>query len=179
MATASTGLNGSLSLLLVDPLDLHVLWKKTKLDPQSQIPADAGHRFYSMVLADINKDGKQEILLSTAACQHGRIVAFDPAGKMLFSKADARIPDVPYRMNLLEHVKLPGDEFLAGQFANILIIYNLDGSCREVVTMPDAYANRAFDPVTRTLYLGSSVSGGDEIVSVRLDRPGWQQRWPR
>jgi hypothetical protein len=80
-------------------------------------------------------------------------------------------------MNLLRHVTLADDEFVLGHFGNVLVLYNLDGTCREVLQGPYSFANAAFDPATKTLYLGSAVPGGDEVVALRLDRPGWRQAY--
>jgi hypothetical protein len=172
VATTTLALNGKLGLSLVEPRDLSRLWSLENLGVYAP---NSGRRFFSMALVDLNHDSKQDILLSGTWGDNGKIQAFDQAGKQLFVKSDPRIPIIPYRMNLLVPVKLADDEYVIGQFANILIVYNLDGSCREVVTGPYAYSNAAFDPVTRTLYCGSEVSGGDEVVAVHLDRPGWQQ----
>jgi len=173
VATTSSGLNGKqMALSLVDPQDLSRVWTTNNLGVYAP---NSGRRFFSMAIADLDHDGKQDILLSGSWGEHGKIYAFDQAGKQRFAQSDARIPDVPYRMNLLVPVKLPGDEYIIGQFGNILTVYNLDGTCREVVTGPYAWANAAFNPVTRTLYCASEVSGGDEVVAVRLDRPGWQK----
>ena len=172
VATASTGLAGVLSLMLIDPADMKVLWNRTNL---GSFAHNSGRRFFSMVLLDMNRDGRQDILLSNGWGENGKIFAFDHTGKQLFETSDARIPKVPYRMNLLSHVKLPADEFVLGLFANVLIVYNLDGSCREVLTSRYDFSNGAFDPRTRTYYLGSSTSGGDGVYALRLDRPGWQK----
>ncbi|MCL4402808.1 MAG: hypothetical protein M1436_09130 [Acidobacteria bacterium] len=171
VATASSGLSGVLSLLLVDSADLKVVWKRTNL--ASNVP-NSGRRFFSMALLDMNKDGRQEILLSNSWGEHGKIFAFDHEGKQFLQKSDERIPNASYRMNLLTHVKLPAEEFVIGLFANVLIVYNLDGSCREVLTSHYDFSNGAFDAQTRTYYLGSSPSGGDGIYALQLDRPGWQ-----
>jgi hypothetical protein len=172
MATTTLALNGNLGLSLVDPQDLSRVWSLSDLG--KYVP-NSGRRFFSMAVLDLDHNGKQDILLSGTWGDYGKIYAYDGAGKQLFVRSDPRIPVVPYRMNLLVPVKLPGEEYIIGQFGNILIVYNLDGSCREVVTGSYAYANASFDPVTQTLYCGSEVSGGDEVVAVHLDRPGWQK----
>lgn len=136
-------------------------------------------RFFSMAMMDVNHDGREEILLSGSWGEHGRIYAYGYDGSLLFSACDPRIPDVPYRMNILVPVSLDNDAFIIGQFANILIVYNLDGSCREVVTGPFAYTNATYDRESQTLLCGSSVSGGDEIVAIHLNQKGWQQAFQR
>ncbi|MCL5745472.1 MAG: PQQ-binding-like beta-propeller repeat protein, partial [Acidobacteria bacterium] len=109
VATASSGLSGVLSLLLVDPADLKVVWKRTNL--AKSVP-NSGRRFFSMALLDMNHDGRQEILLSNSWGEHGKIFGFDHEGKQFLEKSDERIPNASYRMNLLAPVKLPSDEFV-------------------------------------------------------------------
>lgn len=172
VSIASSGLTGWLGLMLVDPSDLRVLWTK---GPLGTYGYDSGKRFFSMLIADVNGDKKPEIVLSNSWGEHGKIFAYDQEGNALWTKSDPRIPNVPYRMNLLRHVKLPDDEFLVGVFANVLIIYNLDGSCREVLSNRYDFANGSFDPASRTFWLGSGVSGGDDVHGLHLDRPGWRK----
>ena len=172
VATTTGALAGTLGMNLIDPGDLSLVW--TQSDLGSYAP-NTGRRFFSMAILDLNHDGKEDIMVSGSWGQHGKIFAYDQEGQLMFEKSDPRIPNVPYRMNLLVPVTLPNDEYIVGQFGNILIVYNMDGSCREVVTGPYAYANATFDPLTQVLYCGSSVSGGDELVAVHLTRPGWQQ----
>jgi len=172
VATTTGALAGTLGMNLIDPVDLSIKWTRTELG--SYAP-NTGRRFFSMVITDLNHDGKEDILTSGSWGQNGKIFALDQRGQAMFIQSDPRIPNVPYRMNILVPVKLPDDEYIIGQFGNILIVYNLNGSCREVVTGPYAYANAAFDPLTKILYCGSTVSGGDELVALHLDRPGWQK----
>ncbi len=172
VATTTGALAGTLGMNLIDPVDLSIIWTRSELG--SYAP-NTGRRFFSMAITDLNHDGKKDILTSGSWGQNGKIYALDQRGQPMFIQSDPRIPNVPYRMNILVPVKLPEDEYIIGQFANILIVYNLNGSCREVVAGPYAYANACFDQVTKTLYCGSSVSGGDELVAIHLDRPGWQQ----
>lgn len=172
MATTTGALAGELGLSLLDPKDLSLLWTLSNIGVYAP---NSGRRFFSMAMVDIDHDGKQEIALSGSWGEKGKIYAYDGLGKQRFAKSDSRIPDVPYRMNFLIPVKLSNDEYIIGQFGNILIVYNLDGSCREVVTGQFAYSNASFDPFTRILYCGSEVSGGDEVLAIHLDRPGWQK----
>ncbi len=172
MATAASGLSGRLSLFMIDPSDLKVIWRKVNLGSHAH---NSGKRFFSMVVCDLNKDGKNDILLSDSWGEHGRIFGFDHSGEALYDTTDAVIPNISYRMNLLDHVRLPGDEFIMGHFGNVLIQYNLDGTCREVIRGPYSFADGCFDAVTRTYYMGSSVSGGDAIHAFRLDTPAWKK----
>ncbi len=172
VATTTGALAGKLTISLFDPVDMKQIWSRTDLGAYAP---NSGRRFFSMVTVDLDHDGKQEIVCSGSWGDHGKIYAYDSQGDLLFAKSDPRVPNVPYRMNLLVPVKLPNDECIIGQFANILIVYNLDGTCREVVTGPYAYANAGFDPATRTLYLGSSIAGGDAVHALHLDQAGWQQ----
>ena len=143
VATASAGLSGVLSLLLVDPADMKVLWNRTNL---GTFAFNSGKRFFSMLLLDMNRDGRQEILLSNSWGEHGKIYAFDHTGKQFLATSDPRIPNVSYRMNLLSYVKLPGDEFVLGLFANILIVYNLDGSLPRGPHQPLRFFKRRLRP---------------------------------
>ena len=172
MATTTGALAGTLGLSLLDPAQLKFLWTRNNV---GEYLPNSGRRFFSMAMMDLDHDGKQEIALSGSWGEKGKIYAYDGEGNQRFATSDPRIPDVPYRMNILVPVRLPQDEYIIGQFGNILIVYNLDGSCREVVTGQFSYANASFDPITRVLYCGSEVSGGDEVVAIHLDKPGWQK----
>ena len=172
VATTTGALAGQLAMHLIDPSDLSIKWTHRELGSYA---SNTGRRFFSMAILDLDKDGKDDILTSGSWGQHGKIFALNYWGQPMFIQSDPRIPNIPYRMNMLVPVKLPNDEYIIGQFANILIVYNLNGSCREVVTGAYAYSNACFDPITKTLYCGSSVSGGDELVAVHLDQPGWQK----
>jgi len=169
---ASSGYVGKLSLLLVDPLDLGVLWQKNDL---GSFVTNDGRRFFSMAIVDVDGDGRQDIVLSGGWEEHGKISAFNHEGNQIWTRSDPRIPNVPYRMNLLSPVRLLREEFLIGVFANILILYNQDGSFRETLTCRYDFANGAFDSRTRTFWLGSGTSGGDDVHCLHLDRPGWRE----
>jgi len=174
VATTNRGLSGTLSLLLIDPADLQVKWKRTNLGTHAH---NSGKRFFSMAILDLNRDGKEDILLSNSWGENGRLFAYDHSGAQLYTTNNKRIHNISYRMNLLDPVKLPNDEYVIGHFGNVLIRYNLDGSCRDVLTGPYSFADGVFDPVTRTYYLGSSVAGGDGIYAFQLDDPGWTQAY--
>jgi outer membrane protein assembly factor BamB len=175
VTTTSSARSGTLSLLLIDPSDVKQLWRKTDLGQTSA--GQARRRFFNMLVQDVNHDGADEILISGGNDENGIIYAFGPEGKNIFVKSDPRIPNISYRMNLLRHVKLPNDEFILGHFGNVLIVYERDGTCREVIQGTYAMADAWFDPALRTLFMGSSVSGGDGIYAFRLDQPGWQEKF--
>ena len=173
VATTSGARSGRLSLLLIDPSEGKQLWRKTNLGKLSA--GQARRRFFSLLVQDVNHDGADEIMLSGSPDENGIIYAFGRDGEQRFVRSDERIPNTAYRMNLLRHVQLPDDEFILGHFGNILIVYETDGTCREVLQGPYAMADAWFDPTLRTLFMGSSVSGGDGIYALRLDRPGWKE----
>jgi hypothetical protein len=174
VATTNRGLSGNLSLLLINPANLDIKWMKSNLGTHAH---NSGKRFFSMAVLELNRDDKEDILLSDSWGEHGRIFAYDHTGRQLYTTTDKRIPNISYRMNLLDPVKLSDDEYVIGHFGNVLIRYNLDGSCRDVLTGPYSFAEGAFDPVTSTYYMGSSVSGGDGIYAFQLDDPNWPQAY--
>lgn len=166
MATTNRGLNGRISLMLMDPVDLQIKWTQNEVGTG---------RVFSMAILDLTGDGKEDILLGSGRGARGRIIAFDQTGTMMFNSADDRIPNIPYQMNLLDPINLPEDAYVMGHYANTLIRYNLDGSFRDMVYGPYSFADGAYDPVTFTYFMGSAVSGGDGIYAIQLDDPDWQQ----
>lgn len=172
MATTSSGLTGILKLFLVNPADLSVHWQRTDLTTPGMNP---GKRFFSLLIDDLNHDGKAEVVLSGGWRENGIIYAFGARGETLFAKSNRQIPNVPYRMNLLRKITVPGDEYVLGHFGNLLIIYETNGDLREIVTGPYSFADSCFDAEQKTLFMGSAVSGGTEIYAYRLDQPGWKE----
>lgn len=174
MATASSGLSGSLRLFLIDPQSLAVVWEKA-------IPSGsgihAGKRFFSMLVDDLDKDGKAEVLMGGGWKENGSLQAFNHKGDLLFSKDNRKIPNIPYRMSLLRKITLPNDSFIIGHFGHLLIVYETDGRLREIIAGPYSFADSCFDPESHTLFMGGAVSGGTEIYAYRLDRAGWQKAY--
>jgi lambda-carrageenase len=174
ITTADRGLSGTLSLLLVDPGTLEIQWEKTDLGTHAH---NSGKRFFSMVILDLDDDGREDILLSNSWGENGKIFAYDGSGNEMYTASDEQIPNISYRMNLLKHIDLPNDDYVLGHFGNVLIQYNRDGTCRKVLTGKYSFANGAFDPETSTYYLGSAVSGGDGIHALQLNNPEWEQAY--
>lgn len=170
MATASSGLTGILKLFLLNPRDLSLQWQLANLSHPGMNP---GKRFFSMLLTDLNKDGKDEVVLGGGWRENGVVHAYNDKGELLFSKSDRRIPNIPYRMSLLRKITVPGDEYMLGHFGNLLILYETDGALREIIAGPYSFADSHFDPELRTLFMGSEVCGGTEIYAYRLDQPEW------
>lgn len=174
MTTSSSGLTGLLQLFLLNASDLSVRWHHPNLSVRGMNP---GRRFFSLLLTDLNRDGKAEVVIGGGWRENGAIHAYDQQGKLLFTKSDRRIPSIPYRMSLLRKVKVPGDEYLLGHFGNVLILYETDGTLRETITGPYSFADSHFDEESKTLFMGSEVSGGTAIYAYRLDQPGWKRAY--
>ncbi len=125
---------------------------------------------------DVNQDGRDEIVLTDHFERCGIFYAYDYRGQKVLTSSSKGIRRRPYRMNLLTRVTLPGKqgERIVGLFGKRIIVYRLDGSIEQTVTGPYSLACAAYDVQSATLFLGSSVSGGDGIYALRLDRPGWK-----
>ena len=170
MATTDGGLNGELSLHLLDPADLTVVWHRKDLGTHA---SNSGKRFFSMSVGDLDHDGLEDVVMSHSWGDHGRISAWNGDGQALFDASDPRIPNIPYRMNRLIAIERTEDAFLLGLFGNVLIAYGLDGSLRQLVRGSYSFADGAYDPHLGRLYLGSSVSGGDGLYAFDLTDPAW------
>jgi hypothetical protein len=174
MVTTSSGLTGILKLFLLDPRDLSVHWQHANLSIPGMNP---GKRFFSVLIDDLDHDGKAEVVLGGGWRENGVVHAYNHEGKLRFSKADPKIPNIPYRMPLLRKITVPGDEYLLSHFGNLLILYETNGTLREMITGPYSFADSHFDAELKTLFMGSAVSGGTEIYAYRLDQPGWKEAY--
>jgi lambda-carrageenase len=174
IATTSTGLTGNLSLILLNPNDMSQVWKKTGLGVSS---ANSGRRFFSMIIADTDKNGKDNIIVSNSWGDKGLLYGFDETGtQMLTNTTNSNVPGASYRMPLLVNVDVDGtnNDFIFSVFANVLIIYNADGSYNSLIDSKYDFSNGAYDPQTNTFYLGSSPSGGDGIYAFDLGHADWK-----
>lgn len=131
---------------------------------------------FSMLPADINRDGKDEILMTDHFEKRGIFYAYNHKGEKVLTSSKKGIRGRAYRMNLLTHIPAAQtkDDRIFGLFGDQLIVYRLDGSIEKIVTGPYAHACGLFDRETRTYFLGSSISGGDGIYALKIDRPGWE-----
>lgn len=174
VATTSSGLSGKLSLMLLDPETLNPLWSKTNLGSSGH---NSGRRFFSMIVFDLNHDGRQDIVLGGSWGENGRILGFDYKGEQILDSSDPMVPRRAYQMNLLTRVNLKDSigESIFGLFGKYLIIYNHDGKIQTLLKSNYDFTNAAFDSQTSTYYLGSSPSGGDGIYALHLNRKGWQK----
>jgi len=174
VATTSSGLGGELSLMLLDPETLNPLWSKTDLGSSAH---NSGRRFFSMIIFDLNQDGRQDVVLGGSWGDHGRILGFDYRGEQISDSSDPMVPSRAYQMNLLARVNLRDSigENIFGIFGKYLIIYNHDGKIQTLLKSNYDFTGGAFDSQTSTYYLGSSPSGGDGIYALHLNRKGWQK----
>lgn len=135
-------------------------------------------KVHSLTSCDANGDGLDEIVLSHSYEEAGRLSFYDGLGREIPSQFRApRRFAWAYRMNLLAHVRIPDDDFFVGLYGNELILYNPDGSCREILVTSIVPAAVAFDQSTSTLCLGSSISGGDSISPIDLSDPKWRHQF--
>jgi lambda-carrageenase len=166
VATTTSGLIGNITLSVLSTENLSRIWSIKNI---SRNLPNSGRRLFSMLITDVTGDDKDEIIVSHGWGDNGQLSAYNSTGELVFSQSDERIPNIPYRMNLLRVVDTGDDKFIIGHFGYVLIIYNLDGSLRETLTSDYAMADSYYDPSTKTFYLGSSVSGGDGIYKINVN----------
>ena len=171
-------------LQLFDPANLQAVWEKP-LGLSTDNPT-AGTKFHvpwlayrvavcSVLPIDVDRDGRDEIVLTDHFDKRGVFYAYNHLGEKVLTSSTRGIRGRPYRMNLLTHVTSPDadGERIIGLYGNQIIVYRLDGSIERIVDSPYSLACTAFDSQSNTLFLGSSISGGDGIYALRLDRPKW------
>lgn len=174
VATTSGGLTGNLALILLNPNTMQRVWRKTGLGVSA---SNSGKRFFSMVIRDLNNDGKEDIIVSTSWGDKGLLYGFNFNGDQIISNSTSNnIPAASYRMNLLANVDIKNtdQDFIFGVFANMLIIYNADGSFNSSYDSKYDLTSGAYDPETNTFYIGSSPSGGDGIYALNLSHSDWK-----
>ncbi len=177
-------------LQLFDPVGLKPIWDKP-VGLATDNPTE-GTRFYvpwagyrvgacSVLAVDVDRDGRDEIVLSDHFDKKGIFYAYNHLGEKVLTSSSKGIRGRPYRMNLLSHVKRSEEDQgrVFGLFGNQIIVYSLDGSIKRIVDGPYSLACAEFDPGSNSLFLGSSISGGDGVYRLRLDRPGWEEAFKR
>jgi len=188
VASATTTLAGRYNLQLVDPVIMDSLW--TVPMRRYRQPRDGG-RYFSLEIFDIDNDGKQEMVFGHSPYQPESLTVYDEFGKMNtlpyeakpsvtfqnLLKHEGKIEHIPYIMSLISHIYGTGldEEFIFSLYGNHLLIFQLDGTIQVDLRIPYAFAGSTFDPVTKTFYLGSAVSGGDGIYGIHLNQPGWRK----
>jgi lambda-carrageenase len=174
VATTTSGLIGNLSLILLNPNTMQRVWRKTSL---GNFSSNSGRRFFSMIIRDVNGDGKEDIIISASWGDKGLLYGFNASGDQILSNTTGNsVPGAAYRMNLLVNVDFIGaqSDMIIGVFANMLILYNANGTFNSSLDSKYDLTSGAFDPQTNTLYLGSSPSGGDGIYALNLTHPDWK-----
>ncbi len=171
-------------LQLHDPATLAPRWEKplalTAANPTKGTAFEVpwlGNRLpaYSLLLTDVNGDGCDEMLLSHDFSKKGVFSVYDRNARKLFTSSRKGLRGKAYRMNLLCRTQtgVAGADAILGLFGHQLVEYALDGSIRSIHDAGYAFADGVYDKGSRTYFLGGSISGGDGIHALRLDRAGW------
>jgi hypothetical protein len=171
LASTSGGLSARLSLQLINPADLSVIWKNGRAD---SLFTGSAWRFFSMDISDLDGDNREEIILGNSWQEKGSIFIVDYTGQIVRTPSDRSIPGIPYRMNLVRHIKTKEDRFILGHYGNVMIVYETEGKVREVFRIPYSFADSYYDEELSTLFMGSAISGGDEVYAFQPGKPGWQ-----
>lgn len=170
VSTARSGLSGNFTLRLHRLPGLEPLWEKPMRDVKNR------HRYYSLEVFDLDGDGKDEMVYGMMHNNSGELTIFDDQGNSRVMTTCDKIRARPYKMNFVSHIKSTSlqDEFFLNLSGSDLLVFNMDGTCRSILEGPFSFAGTAFDPVTNTYWLGSSISGGDGIYGLQMDMPGWE-----
>lgn len=179
---------GSVSTLwLIEPVELKSVWDKEfvlqvqeqadnkKQSKNSYKPEWANNQVSvdSMLIHDFNNDGKQDIALGT---ERGIFQVYGGNKSLLMISSGQKTPTRPYSMNQFEKVAVGAEskERIINLIGNLLILYTPDAKVERFFAAPYALTCQTFDASSKTLYLGSSISGGDGIYALHLDKPGWE-----
>lgn len=152
---------------------LEPLWKR-------QMSYDGGtNRYYSMELCDLDDDGRLEMVFGLGSADSDRIAIYDYQGNGRTIKTCGKLRQRPYKMNFATLIKSPTlkDEYFVNLSGNMLLVFDRNGHCRNLLKGPYAFAGTAFDSQTNTYWLGSGISGGDGVYGIRVDQPGWEKRF--
>ncbi|MDA3927180.1 MAG: hypothetical protein PF904_21110 [Kiritimatiellae bacterium] len=173
-------------LHLIDPVNLKPVWEKptnlTTRNPTTGTKIEVewlGNRapVYSMLIADLDGDGRDEIALTSGFDKLGVYNVYNGDGKKISQSEKAPSRRSAYRMNLIAHGRTGEGERVVGIFGNELLVYRFDGKVEHSAEGPYAFTSLAFDDKSSICYLGSSVAGGDGIHLLHLDDPGWKKAY--
>ncbi len=173
--TTSSGLNGNVSLFIIDPNGMEIKWKISDI-----CKGDIRfRRCFSVIAIDLDSDGYDEIAFSHNWDNKGKISIYSRNGECLSEKMDDRISNIQYRMNLLCGAQLPGNKepFILGFYGNEIIKYEKDGSIRDCISGKYSHSCGTFDSTSGICYLGSDISGGDGIYAVDMNDESWREKY--
>ena len=173
-----------LFLQLHDPATLAPIWEKPiGLSTKNATEGTKYHvpwlgykvTVFSMLICDLDDDGKDEIALTDHFTKKGAFTVYDGTGRKRYTSGTKGIKRRPYRMNLLTAIPgtTPAESSIFGLFGEKIIQYGFDGKVQKIHTTRYCFADGVYDAPTKTYFLGSSISGGDGIHALRLDRPDW------
>lgn len=174
VATARQGLPGDFTLRLHEIPNLGVLWEKETGDNNRS--RNFG-RNYSIDFADLNKDRKLEMIFGLFYTSSDEVTVIDHEGNKRVMKTCTGARMKPYKMNLVTHISSPTleDEYFLNLSGSDLMIFDNDGNCQDMLIGKYAFAGSCFDPETNTYWLGSGISGGDDIYKLDLTKPDWKE----
>lgn len=174
VATARQGLPGDFTLRLHEIANLNVLWEKETGDNERS--RNFG-RNYSIDFADLNKDGKLEMIMGLFFTSSDEVTVIDYKGNKTVMKTCSNARIKPYKMNLVTHISSPDldHEYFLSLSGSDLMIFDNEGNCEDVLVGKYAFAGSCFDPETNTYWLGSGISGGDGIYKLDLKKPDWKE----
>lgn len=175
-------------LQLFDPNGLKPVWEKPV--GLSTVNPTEGTKYYvpwagnnvspaDMLVLDIDRDGKDEVVLSDHFQQKGAFGVYNDEGQKIMTSSTKGVKGRAYRMNLLSRVRLleSNQDTILGLFGNQIVLYDLDGKVEKVLDSSYSLTCSDFDSKSQTLYLGSSVSGGDGVYALQLNNPAWEEAY--
>ena len=127
-----------------------------------------GKGHYHMLAADTDGDGIDEIVFGGP--KGGAVFAGD--GRKLYTLKERGTGRGQHIYSMLIPAALPRKacegEGLVGAYASRLRVYGQDGAIRKDIPLPMSPAGICCDEESRTLWLGSGMSGGDTITPITV-----------
>lgn len=153
-------------LQIYDPVSLKLLTESTK---------PVGKDSFEMLVRDTNADGIEEIILGYRT----EAAAYSTTGQEVCrfeSRRRRKAPDTYEMMLLSGFGPAPANGILALS-ASWLIDYGPDGKIRSERSSPISPTSISYDNSTKTVILGSAVSGGDCIHLIDAKAPDWMDSY--